>query len=1020
MFLEKSLFFWVLLVSFNPSALAQSSSMEAEALINWKTSLPTQRQAPILLSWSSPNSTNQTPCNWTGITCNSQRRVTQISLPNLALRGNLHSLNFSSFSNLALLNLTGNSLIGSIPSNIGSLSKLNSLDLSSNNLSGILPPSLSNLTQISNLDVSSNMISGQIDPSFFSSWTQLTSLQFQYNQLIGTIPSEIGLLSNLQILRLYGNQLSGSIPPTIGNLTNLDRLRLSQNNLTGPIPPSIGNLTKLTYLVLYENQLLGPIPKEIGNMTNLTLLYLNDNEISGSIPQEIGNLVNLADLDFNNNMLTGSIPSTLADLKKLIDLSLFENHLSGSLPQEMPSLINLETLYLGDNNLSGNLPQQICQGGSLQYFSMHNNQFTGPIPKSLRNCTTLIRVRLEGNQLTGSMSEDFGVYPNLSYIDLSYNRLSGELSPSWAKCQMLTSLKISRNLITGKIPPELGQLIQLRVLNLSSNHLVGEIPKEFGRLPSLIQLILNGNKLFGQIPLEIGKLSNLEILDLSVNNLSGSIPEQLGDCSKLHYLKLSGNHLNGIIPFQIGNLADLQNVLDLSCNLLTGEISPQLGKLHMLEILNISHNKLIGTIPSSLADMVSLTSIDLSYNNLVGSLPNSKPFQQGTFVGNKGLCGKAQGLQPCSSTSINNGEHKKRDKAIISIILPLLSVLFLLFLVFCISFIFCQRRGDAKEERIEMNIDLFSIWNWDGCISYEDIVNSTEDFDDKYCIGEGGCGRVYRVSLPTDQVVAVKKLHNLEDGQQIDQKTFRNEVQALTEIRHRNIVKLYGFCSHRRCMFLVYEYMERGNLANILSSEEGAMELDWVKRVNVIKAVAHSLSYMHHDCASPIVHRDISSKNVLLDSEFEAHVSDFGTARLLMPDSSNWTELAGTRGYVAPELAYTMRVTEKCDVYSFGILALEVIMGRHPGDIISSLLSSSEVGRNLQLKDVLDPRLANLEDQVGNEVVLAVSMALACINANPQTRPTMQHISQKFSARTPSFQKAFHTIELSQLMEFQA
>ncbi|XP_077252006.1 MDIS1-interacting receptor like kinase 2-like [Tasmannia lanceolata] len=262
------------------------------------------------------------------------------------------------------------------------------------------------------------------------------------------------------------------------------------------------------------------------------------------------------------------------------------------------------------------------------------------------------------------------------------------------------------------------------------------------------------------------------------------------------------------------------------------------------------------------------------------------------------------------------------------------------------------------------------------------------------------------------------------------------------------------------------------------------MEIDWVKMVNIIKVVAHSLSYMHHDCASPIiVHRDISSKNVLLDSEFEARVSNFGPARLLMPDSSNWTELAGTRGYVAPELAYimrvtekcdvysfgvltlevimgrhpgdiisslsssssseggqnlwlkdnlqalvdmllqlayTMRVTEKCDVYSFGVLALEVIMGRHPGDIISSLLtSSSEVGQNLRLKDVLDPRLPNPEDQVGNEVFLAVSMALACVNANPQTRPPMQHISGKFSARTPSFPKPFHTIKMSQLMEFQ-
>ncbi|XP_077252018.1 putative leucine-rich repeat receptor-like protein kinase At1g35710 [Tasmannia lanceolata] len=222
------------------------------------------------------------------------------------------------------------------------------------------------------------------------------------------------------------------------------------------------------------------------------------------------------------------------------------------------------------------------------------------------------------------------------------------------------------------------------------------------------------------------------------------------------------------------------------------------------------------------------------------------------------------------------------------------------------------------------------------------IIDAIEDFDEKHCIGEGGYGRVYKAALPTGQVVAVKKPHKLEDSEHIDQRSFINEVRALTEIRHRNIVKLYGFCSHPRCMFLVYENMERGNLANILSSEEGAMELH-----NIIKVVAHSLSYMHHDCIQPILHRDISSKNILLDSEFEAHVSD----------SSNWTELTGTYGYVAPgvtKLAYTVRLTEKCDVYSFGVLALEVIMGRHPGDIISSLSSSSEGSQHLRLKDVLD------------------------------------------------------------------
>ena len=161
-------------------------------------------------------------------------------------------------------------------------------------------------------------------------------------------------------------------------------------------------------------------------------------------------------------------------------------------------------------------------------------------------------------------------------------------------------------------------------------------------------------------------------------------------------------------------------------------------------------------------------------------------------------------------------------------------------------------------------------------------------------------GTVYKAKLLSGKIVAVKKLQSFRDDEISEQKEFLNEIRALTEIRHRNIIKLYGFCSHSQHSFFIYEYLERGSLATILSNDGGAKELDWNKRVNIIKGVADALSYMHHDCSLPIVHRDISSKNILLDPEYEAHVSDFGTAKLLNRDSSNWSSLAGTYGYIAP------------------------------------------------------------------------------------------------------------------------
>ncbi|XP_042988832.1 MDIS1-interacting receptor like kinase 2-like [Carya illinoinensis] len=237
----------------------------------------------------------------------------------------------------------------------------------------------------------------------------------------------------------------------------------------------------------------------------------------------------------------------------------------------------------------------------------------------------------------------------------------------------------------------------------------------------------------------------------------------------------------------------------------------------------------------------------------------------------------------------------------------------------------------TKPNSIEIkNGNLFSVWNYDGRIAYEDILKATEDFDIRYCIGTGGY-----------KVVALKKLHQLEVENRTFEKCFQNEVKVLTKIRHRNIIKLHGFCLHKQCMFLVCKYMERGSLFFVLRDDTEALELDWKKRVNIIKCTTHALSYMHYDCVPAIVHRDISSNNILLNSKLEAFVSDFGIAKLLHPNSSNQTLVVGTYGYIAPELTYTMVVTEKCDVYNFRVVALEILMGRHPGELLTLLSSLS-------------------------------------------------------------------------------
>ncbi|KAF3433159.1 hypothetical protein FNV43_RR24261 [Rhamnella rubrinervis] len=911
---------------------------EVEALLKWKDSLPNQS---VFDSWVSPiqssnDSTLPNPCKWYGISCNGAGSVTQIDLSRKGINGTLQNLDFNSFPNLVRLDLHRNNFSGTIPATIGMASKLQLLDLATNSLHGCLPLSLANLTQVSELDISRNNIVGILDS------------------------------------RLFPN---GSNQPQSG-------------------------LRSLKFLLFQDTLLGGRIPQEIGNLKFLATLVLDRSHFNGSIPPSLGNLSHLLALRLIGNQFSGKLPETLATLKNLTDLSLFSNHFSGVVPKELGNHSLLTVLRLGDNSFTGQLPPQICRAGKLVNFTAYSNNFRGPIPISLRNCTSLYRVRLEHNQLSGYMDQDFGVYPNLNYIDLSFNKLQGELSPNWGRCQKLEKLKIAVNMVRGKIPDGIPKLSQLVELDLSSNQLSGEIPANIGNLTKLSFLSLKDNQLSGGVPAGIGSLSNLKSLDLSTNMLSWSIPYQIGDLSKLQSLSLSMNKLSGGIPYQIGNLVEtLHDLLDLSYNSFSGEIPTQLGSLTSLEKLNLSHNNLTGSIPDSFSKMASLTDINLSYNSLEGPVPDSQFFQSvkaDAFSNNKNLCGNISGLHPCTKTEQKGGRNNKR-KLLIIVISSLAGALLISFIfVGVMRFVFEKRssKNSPRQDDISKSQNPFSIWYFDGRIVYKDILEATNNFDEMYCIGVGGFGKVYRVDIPGYDVLAVKKLNlQARDESEIENiKHFGNEVAALTEIKHRNIVKLYGFCCRGIHKFLVYKFIEKGSLADMLRSENGAKELDWVKRVRVVKGVAYALSYMHHDCVPAIIHRDISRKNVLLDSELETHVSDFGTARFLNPESSNWTEVAGTYGYIAPELAYTMVVTEKCDVYSFGVLVLEVVRGKHPGELISCLQSSA--GESIQHKDVFDPRLSPPATLIADKLGFIVKLAISCLSADPQARPAMRRVCE--------------------------
>ncbi|KAI4968963.1 hypothetical protein ZWY2020_046293 [Hordeum vulgare] len=863
--------------------------------------------------------------------------------------------------------------MGSIPSSFGCLLNLNILALWDNQLSNHIPQELGYLVN-------------------------LKELYLNMNNLNGSIPSTFGNLTKLTICYLYDNQFSRYLPRELGHLVNLQKLDLSSNNFIGSIPSTLGSLINLTSLYLWTNILSGCIPPELGYLVHLEELDLSYNKLKCTIPYTFGGLINLTGLYLSDNQLMGHIPNIFGKLTKLTILHLDDNQFSGHVPQEIGTLKDLEHLQFDGNNLSGPIPPGLCSGGRLKNLTAYDNNMNGPLPSNLIHCKSLVRVRLQRNQIKGDISE-LGVHPNLIYMDLSSNRLFGKLSSRWRESGNLTMLCLSNNNLTGEIPTSMGQLPWLGVLDLSSNKLEGDIPSELGNLRKLFQLSLANNLLYGSIPQEIGALSSLELLDLSSNNLSGFVHGSIVNCSNLHSLNLSRNTLKGSIPTILGLLHNLLYMLDLSDNSFIGVIPSQLSGLIMLDTLNLSHNELNGSIPGSFKSMESLISIDVSYNELEGPVPESKLFQGSPiqwFVHNKMLCGVVEGLPPCSSATQSVRERKGCKTLALSMGFTLACLVF-------VATILMFRHKTKKSK--EINIDkvtqekVFSIWNFDGANVFKQIIEATNNFSERHCIGIGGYGYVYKARLEPWEIFAVKKIHMIEDECGVNEAVFNREIKALVQIRHRNIVKLFGYCSSSQGRFLIYEYMERGDLSQILRDYGRAIELDWRRRTHIVLDVVHALAYMHHDCSSPIVHRDITSTNILIDLEFRACISDFGTAKILNIGGWNLTTRAGTKGYLAPELAYTENVTEKCDIYSFGVLVLEIFMGSHPGDFLSSFSLSSR-NNDVCLQDLLDSRLVLPDAETTKEIYCMLIVAVQCLEPSPSRRPTARQASDVLSTLT--------------------
>ncbi|KAJ9174334.1 hypothetical protein P3X46_017367 [Hevea brasiliensis] len=943
--------------------------------------------------------------------------------------------------NLEYIGLYNNYLSGEVPSEVFSLSKLKFLYLNTNNLtgslpnfspscaiydlwihenafSGSLPLSLSNCQNLTMFMASKNKFEGVIAPEIFKGLQQLQVLYLDENKLKGEIPETLWGLENLQELVLSGNKLNGTISERIAQCSQLMVIALSSNNLVGQIPQSIGNLKYLNSLILFDNKLNGSLPPELGNcsslaelriqnnfirgrippeicnLENVEVLFMFNNRFGGEIPWQIGRMSNLVQLAMYDNNLSGRIPSTITHLKKINFLSLAHNNLTGELPSDLgrnsPGLVKLD---LTGNHLRGSIPSSICNGNNLSVLALGNNKFNGSFPTFIGKCLSLRRVIISNNLLKGRIPDDLERNSGISFLEVRRNLLEGKIPPVFGFWSNLTMIDFSENRLSSAIPPELGKLTNLQILRVASNRLTGNIPSDLGHCRKLIKVDLSKNDLSGKIPTEITSLVKLQSLLLQENKLSGVIPNIFSPLQNLFELQLSNNKLEGPIPCSLSNLNHFSSVLNLSYNKLSGQIPGCLGNLDKLQILDLSSNGFSGEIPTELNNMISLYFVNISFNQLSGKLPASwmkiMVSYPGSFLGNPELCLLGSDARYCGE--VRDGRTRRYHLAGI-VVGAVVSVSLLCVVIYITAVRGLQQKYSRDQSLLRECQSVTEDLPED--LKFEDIMRATEGWSDKYVIGRGKHGTVYRTkSMNSRKHWAVKKVN-------LSETNFSLEMKTLSLVRHRNVIRLAGYCIKDGYGFIVTEYMPEGTLFDVLHRQEPRLVLNWDTRYRIAFGIAQGLSYLHHDCVPQIIHRDIKSDNILMDCELEPKIGDFGMAKLLLGSdlSTTRSSVVGTLGYIAPENAYAIRLTEKVDVYSYGVILFELLSRKLPVD--PSFEEGQDIAswmrKKLQDNDeyicFLDEQISFWEIDEQKRALRLLELGLECTEPLPDVRPSMRKV----------------------------
>ncbi|KAK9050328.1 hypothetical protein SSX86_030701 [Deinandra increscens subsp. villosa] len=868
-----------------------------------------------------------------------------------------------------------------------------SISVKGQDLAGVLPKSLAKLPSIKHIDLS-------------------------YNYLNGTIPDEWNS-TQLDFLVVAGNRLSGSIPKLLGDITSLRYLSLENNMFSGNVPTELGKLVNLATLVLSANNLTGKLPIQLNGLTNLIEFRLSSNNFSGNIP-DLGNFTNLQILEIQGSGLEGRIPSSISLLRNLTDLIISD--LYGNVYSQFPdltSMTSMNKLVLRSCNISGTIPGYISQMSKLNHLDLSFNNLEGRIPDELEGLPNLQKMYLTGNSLCGSVPEWIANGYNKRDVDLSYNRFSEKSVPqdchpglnlfrsyssenNFDLAMCLSKYPCSKEYYSVHINCGGREVIVGDKLYEADINLVEEANINHGKSSYFVPSsdhwgFSNTGSVWNTKVITKYIATNVSVLNMNHTELYTEARHS--PLSLTYYGRcLANGNYTVTLHFAEIVFRDNRSYQSLARRVFDVYLQGAI-KLKNYDIMNAA-----GGIDKG----ITLSFTNVSVTNKTLEIRLQYAGKGTTAVPNRGLNGPL--ISAISIESDLKPKHSKKKIIFISVGLVVAAVGVTLIVLGIV-----WRKGYIRD-RVSRDKELRGLDLKTGVFTYRQIQAATDNFSAANKLGEGGFGSG---TLLDGTLVAVKQLSSTSRQGNHE---FVNEIGMIAGIQHPNVVRLHGCCVEGNQLLLVYEYMENNSLAHALFGTDA--EINWATRQRICIGIAKGLAFLHEESTLKMVHRDIKATNVLLDTNLNPKISDFGLAKLDEEDNTHiTTKVVGTMGYMAPEYALWGYLTYKADVYSFGVVALEIVAGKsnmkyRPSEDYFSLLDLAVVlKRKGSLADLIDPRLGS--DFNNKEAMRMMNIALLCTNQSPALRPTMSEVVNMLEGHSKVKEPSMTSSRFDDMLELQ-